>query len=162
MRTVLALFLCLVSFPATAAPWSITGQSILPAHQWVWNPSANFTGSMGETDFPYEVPIGCTLTVTAMGVEAYNVHGQVGMFMYTGDTTPPTDPAELMNWQIASAIPYSTMTVTATKEFNETTGIRYVWPELTVINLALGNGSTDANNWRFGWYVSGDLDCKGI
>ena len=133
-----------------AEPWVISGQTQLFQRVPVLNPAPNDIGALGQVlDLPYVVPMGCTLVVKAYGVESYPQDGMINLLLWTGAPLS-------IDW----IVDHATVSVTAINRFNETTGVRYYFPEDTIINVRLSNRSSSHSGWVFGWYVSGELDCE--
>lgn len=148
----IALVLLVASFSAAnAEPWVITGQTSIPANTGVDNPTPANTGALGAvTALPYTVPAGCTLLIDAYGMEGYDAAGISVLFIWTGAPDPATS-----QWRID----HGAASVAADSGSQEITGQKLYFPEGTVINVRLINGTT-MNNTVFGWYVNGDLDCS--
>ena len=145
------LILLLLPISVIGSPWVVSGQTGIPAKTGIDNPVPSDPGAIGQvTSLPYTVPANCTLMLTSYGIEGYVQDGISVVFIWTGSPATVTP-----QWRIDHA----TASAAARNGSNELIGQLYDFPEGTVMNIRLINGTTTANNWIFGWYASGDLVC---
>ena len=146
------ILLMLLSFSVLADPWIVSGQTGIPAQTGIDNPQPSNPGAIGQvTSLPYTVPANCTLMLTSYGIEGYAQDGVTVIFIWTGS------PAQVTGqWRIDHA----TASAAARDGSNELIGQLYDFPEGTVINIRLINGTTTHNGSIFGWYAGGDLVCQ--
>jgi hypothetical protein len=134
-------------------PWHAGGQVRLRPH--VHNPPSNFSAEQceGTVDLPYLVPPLHRLIITRMGLEGYP-HHEGSMYIFIGQFPDVPIGSEMA---AAFRVKRATNTLFAYQSSNQFTGLRYIFPSNTLVNVHLNS----PHPFIFGWDIFGDLEYLG-